>query len=117
MINTNYGIGGYIVAHPSGNRIEEWDYETLIHTVWDSDGTVVSTEALAPLDITPVSPSAMFEAMDPALALAVVTVAAGMVARAGEIWDNTFAMPNEAPGKEALRPIAEAVLEAALPLL
>lgn len=64
-----------------------------------------------------VTPAMIFNALDPEKAQAVIDLATGLITRAGEVWTHTYDMPNDAPGKLALCPIAEAVLLAALPLL
>lgn len=78
------------------------------------DGVLISTEEIADV---PLLPYEIFNNLSSENAQAIIDLATGLLNRAGEVWDNTYAMPVDAPGKEALRPIAEAVLEAALPLI
>lgn len=78
------------------------------------DGVLISVEEIAE---DAVRPAEIFNNLLPENAQAIIDLATGLISRAGEVWDNTYAMPVDAPGKEALRPIAEAVLEAALPLI
>jgi hypothetical protein len=117
----SYGIGGYQPDHPNGNIVEKVEDNldgTATVTTWNKNGEVIGSEKFEyKTEDAEVTPLERFASLEPAQGIAVLTLALGLVSRAGEIWDGTFTMANDAPGKDALIPIAEVVLEAGLALL
>ena len=43
---TTFGGGGEIAAHPSRNRVEEWDGTAGTYTLWSPSGTVLQARPL-----------------------------------------------------------------------
>lgn len=86
---------------------------TTTHT--NADGTVSTTTTFT----APENPIGMdyFLSLPAEQQQAILTLAGGLVQRAGEVWDGTTAIPDDDPAKEPLRVVAEVALEAALPLL
>ncbi len=61
------------------------------------------------------APFEQLEAIPVARRRAILSVASGLIDRAGPIWDGVYLMDEGNPAKDPLRPIAEAVLNAAFP--
>lgn len=52
-----YMAGGYIPAHPSGNKSEVWDTDAGTYTRWDEAGNVVESRPLTDAEIASLTPS------------------------------------------------------------
>jgi hypothetical protein len=52
MSRVVYGVGGLIPAHPSQNRVEQWDDGTSTYTRWNAAGTVVESRAFTAPEAT-----------------------------------------------------------------
>ena len=85
-------------------------------TTFDSEGNIISEEEIDSELYAP-TPTEIFNKLDPVRADAILKLAGGLISQAGVVWDATYAMSNDDPSKAALVPIAEQLLEAALPLL
>lgn len=53
---TTYGLGGLIPAHPSKNKLEEWDLSGGTYTKWDAAGTVITQRSLTPGEVSRYTP-------------------------------------------------------------
>lgn len=80
-------------------------------------GVQVGTEMVQVDPPPPLTPLERLQLLPAPQAEAILTLAGGLVARAGEIWHATYDIPSTDPAKEPLRVVAEVALTAALPLL
>lgn len=83
-------------------------------TIFHPDG---STEVIEDGFNFKLSPSELFNSLGPEQADAVITLAIGLVMKAGPLWDALVDMPNDEPSRPSLEIVTDAVLTAGLCLL
>lgn len=82
------------------------------------EGALWDCGLMEPIPVPPtLSNIERFQNLPPEKANAILSLSGGLLMQAGVIWQNTYAMPNGSMSKAALRPIADVLLEAALPLV
>jgi len=90
---------------------------TVTETTAGGDVTVTELTGLPPLPTVVVTNAERFAAIPALKAQAILNLSGALLVQAGTVFDATFAMDPDNPAFPALQPIADALLDAALPLL